>query len=124
MPGEGEPDYREPEQKYDERGRPYNPASRIINRSVVRTHNEVMQVIGVAEDNGAADAALEAAMLHEVWEEETGLRLLLAGRFLQVAGFWGINGTRQRILVRSAIPCPNSAKGTCAADTESRQLVV
>lgn len=85
---------------YDERGRPINPETKRINRDVIRSHNEVMMVIGVAEpENGTVDAEAEAARRHRQYEDRIGRRLLLAGGVLETAGIWGVNGMRQRILV-------------------------
>lgn len=85
---------------YDERGRPINPETKRINRDVIRSHNEVMMVIGVAEpENGIAEAQAEAALKHREYEDRIGRRLLLAGGVLETAAIWGVNGMRQRILV-------------------------
>ena len=101
VPGEGPEDSRSPQQLYDERGRPINPETKRINRDVIRSHNEVMMVIGVAEpENSAADAQLEAARRPHRYEDRIGRRLLLAGGVLESAAIWGVNGMRQRILVR------------------------
>ncbi|KAH6636975.1 hypothetical protein F5144DRAFT_620093 [Chaetomium tenue] len=100
VPGEGPEDSRSPQQLYDERGRPINPETKRINRDVIRSHNEVMMVIGVAEpENSAADAQLEAARRHHQYEDRIGRRLLLAGGVLESAAIWGVNGMRQRILL-------------------------
>ncbi|KAK3904302.1 hypothetical protein C8A05DRAFT_31930 [Staphylotrichum tortipilum] len=100
VPGEGVEDPRTPHQLYDERGRPINPETKRINRDVIRSHNEVMMVIGVAEpENGVADAQLEAARRHHQYEETIGRRLQLTGGVLETAAIWGINGMRQRILL-------------------------
>jgi len=104
VPGEGVADPRAPQLMYDERGRPYNPETKRINRDVIRSHNEVMMVIGVAEpDNGIAEAQAEAARKHYEFEERVGRRLLLAGGMLETAAIWGVNGLRQRILVGSRL---------------------
>ncbi|KAL2266418.1 hypothetical protein VTJ83DRAFT_5770 [Remersonia thermophila] len=98
--GEGPEDPRSRGQLYDDRGRPINPETKRINRDVVRSHNEVMMVIGVAEpDNGGHDAQSEAAQRHRRYENRVGGRLLLAGSVLQTAAIWGVHGMRQRILL-------------------------
>ncbi|KAL2119313.1 hypothetical protein VTJ04DRAFT_6273 [Mycothermus thermophilus] len=98
--GEGPEDPRTRGQLYDDRGRPVNPETKRINRDVVRSHNEVMAVIGVAEpENGSGDAQLEAAQRHRRYEDRVGGRLLLAGSILQTTAIWGVNGMRQRILL-------------------------
>jgi hypothetical protein len=100
VPGEGPEDPRGPRQQYDERGRPINPETKRINRDVVRSHNEVMMVIGVAEpENGIVEAQAEAARRHHQYEDRMGRRLLLVGGVLETAAIWGVNGMRQRILV-------------------------
>ncbi len=98
--GEGPEDPHGSEQLYDERGRPINPETKRINRDVIRSHNEVMMVIGVAEpENGIAEAQAEAAQKHHQYEDRIGRRLLLTGGVLETAAIWGVNGMRQRILV-------------------------
>lgn len=99
--GEGEEDPRAPPQEYDEKGRPTNAETKKINRDIVRSHNEVMLVIGVAEpENGVTEQqALARGALH-MYEEQTGRKLFFIGRAFELTGFWGINGMRQRILVR------------------------
>lgn len=71
-----------------------------MNRDMVRAHNEVMQVIGVAEpDSGPTEAEKEAKRRYHEYEEVMGHRLLRIGRSLEVGGVWGVNGFRARILV-------------------------
>ncbi len=86
---------------YDERGRPVNPETKRINKDVVRSHNEVMLVIGVAEpeNGGALDAQIEARLIQHENEDRIGRRLRNVGRVLQLGGIWGLYGLRQRILV-------------------------
>ncbi|KAK3945186.1 hypothetical protein QBC46DRAFT_373023 [Diplogelasinospora grovesii] len=98
--GEGETDMRAPLQMYDERGRPVNPETRRINRDVIRSHNEVMLVIGVAEpDNGVNEAHALATRQHHQYEDYIGKRLLIVGRTIETACVWGVSGIRQRILL-------------------------
>ncbi|KAF6804727.1 hypothetical protein CMUS01_14784 [Colletotrichum musicola] len=98
--GEGEPDVRVPEQQYDSRGRPVNPETKRMNRDMVRSHNEVMQVIGVAEpDNSPSCAEVDSLRRYFNYEDAVGTRLLRFGRALEIAGVWGINGMRLRILL-------------------------
>ncbi len=72
-----------------------------MNKDIIRAHNEVMLVIGVAEqDPGAStSAAADTARLHNEYENSTGRYFLRLGRILVVAGIWGVHGVRQRILV-------------------------
>lgn len=99
--GEGEEDPRQPTQQYDYRGRPFNPETRRVNREIVRSHNEVMLVIGVAEaENPALSAEAESHRRHEAYEESVGLVLASpAKRCVEAVGIFGINGLRHRILV-------------------------
>lgn len=98
--GTGEADPREPLQLYDEKGRPSNPETKRITRDIIRSHNEVMQVIGVAEpDNSVLDPETELRLRQDEQEDIIGRRLMYGGRLIAVAGVWGVNGFRQRILV-------------------------
>ncbi|KAJ4306416.1 hypothetical protein N0V88_001217 [Collariella sp. IMI 366227] len=97
--GEGPEDPRGHKQLYDERGRPINLETKRINRDVIRSHNEVMMVIGVAEPENGIDVQAEAARKHHQYEERIGRRLLLAGGIVETTAIWGINGMRQRILL-------------------------
>lgn len=104
--GEGQNDPRGPPQLYDERGRPINPETKRINRDVIRSHNEVMMVIGVAEpENGLIEAQAESARRHHLFEDRIGRRLLFAGGMFETSAIWGINGMRQRILVSVIMLC-------------------
>lgn len=95
-------DPRAPPQLYDDRGRPVNPETRRINRDVIRSHNEVMMVIGVAEpDTDVPDAQAVATRKQRYYEDNAGKRLFFLSGLLQASGIWGVNGMRQRILVRS-----------------------
>lgn len=85
---------------YDERGRPVNPESKRINRDIIRSHNEVMLVIGVAEpENGLSESQAETARRHHQYEDDTGHTLLRVSRLVEAAGAWGVTGARHRILV-------------------------
>ncbi|KAK4203890.1 hypothetical protein QBC40DRAFT_274106 [Triangularia verruculosa] len=87
-------------QLYDERGRPINPETRRINKDVVRSHNEVMMVIGVAEpENAPDDTHALSSHRHDAFEDKWGRRLLNLGGILDTACVWGVNGMRQRILL-------------------------
>lgn len=90
------------QQQYDHRGRPVNPETKRINRDIIRSHNEVMLVIGVAEpENPNAGPEAESERRHEAHEEVIGLRLAAAAkRCIETAGVFGIHGLRQRILVQ------------------------
>ncbi|KAH8891295.1 hypothetical protein GQ53DRAFT_746789 [Thozetella sp. PMI_491] len=98
--GEGELDPRAPLQMYDERGRPINPDTKRINKDVIRSHNEVMLVIGVAEaENDTLDAQADLARRHDQYEQEVGETMFYVGRVVEAVGIWGVNGMRQRILL-------------------------
>ncbi|KAK3327631.1 hypothetical protein B0T19DRAFT_168869 [Cercophora scortea] len=90
------------EQEYDERGRPVNSDTKRMNRDIIRAHNEVMLVIGVAEpENSAAEAQrqAEAARQYNLDQDLIGRRLLFLGGVLETVGIWGVNGMRNRILL-------------------------
>jgi hypothetical protein len=98
--GEGEPIRGAPSQQYDDRGRPTCPQTRQFNKDIIRSHNEVMQVIGVAEpDDGVQEGPAETAIKHMQYEDRIGNILCHTGRVLEMTALWGINGTRLRILV-------------------------
>ncbi|KAI1635949.1 hypothetical protein F4809DRAFT_612036 [Biscogniauxia mediterranea] len=99
-PGEGEPDPHEPEKQYDDAGRIVNPETKRIIKDVIRAHNEVMLVIGVAEpENGTNTAEAEFSRQYTEYESDTGRSLHFFGRALIITGIWGVHGIRQRILV-------------------------
>jgi hypothetical protein len=99
--GEGEPDPHEPEKQYDEKGRIINPRTKKVIRDVIRAHNEVMAVIGVAEPEALALDEAQATLKeeHRLYEADTGKTLLNVGRTLGILGIWGVHGARQRILL-------------------------
>ncbi|ORY71253.1 uncharacterized protein BCR38DRAFT_330941 [Pseudomassariella vexata] len=99
--GEGEANPREPEPQYDEKGRIVNHETKTIIKSLIRAHNEVMQVIGVAEpeNGGINESELALAKEHQAYESETGRWLLHVGHTLVTFGTWGVHGVRQRILL-------------------------
>ncbi|KAI0166709.1 hypothetical protein GGR52DRAFT_71330 [Hypoxylon sp. FL1284] len=101
VPGEGEADPHEPEKKYDGTGRIVNPSTKKIIKDVIRAHNEVMQVIGVAEhesgENSLAD--LETTKMYHDYETDTGNTLYQIGSSLGIVGTWGVLSIRRRILV-------------------------
>jgi hypothetical protein len=101
MPGEGQPDLRGPAQLYDERGRPVNPETKRINKDVIRSHNEVMLVIGVAEpEDGISKSQVESGFTkHHNYEDAIGYNLDVVWKVVELVGIWGVNGIRQRILV-------------------------
>ncbi|KAI1774182.1 hypothetical protein F4818DRAFT_419168 [Hypoxylon cercidicola] len=101
VPGEGEADPHEPDKQYDGTGRIVNPQTKQIIKDVIRAHNEVMQVIGVAEpENGRMDvAALEMAKQYHEYESDTGRTLYQFGSSLGILGTWGVLNIRRRILV-------------------------
>ena len=93
-----------PLQLYDERGRPVNHETKKINKDIIRSHNEVMQVIGVAEpDHPVVDPQVEKQRQQNEDEDQIGRRLTTLGRTLGVVGVWGVNGIRLRNLV--SLPC-------------------
>ncbi|KAI2623462.1 hypothetical protein GGS21DRAFT_534214 [Xylaria nigripes] len=96
--GEGEADLHEPTRKYDEHGRVVNEESKRKNKDIIRAHNEVMLVIGVAEPE-SSHTGVDSARLHRDYENATGRQFLRLGRMLVVAGVWGVHGVRQRIMV-------------------------
>jgi hypothetical protein len=89
------------QQQYDHKGRPINPATRNLNREIVRAHNEVMHVIGVAEpdipNNDVEMQVLRRYLSHEqrVCDEMENL-----GRGLMDVGFMAFDGIRHRVMVR------------------------
>lgn len=99
--GEGEETHGEPAQQYDHRGRPINPDTKRINRDMIRAHNEVMLVIGVAEpENPYSGPEADSQRRHEAYEESVGLQLATpARRCVESVGILGLHGLRQRILV-------------------------
>ncbi|OAA75533.1 hypothetical protein LEL_07521 [Akanthomyces lecanii RCEF 1005] len=101
LEGEGPEDPRHPPQQYDQRGRPVNPDTKRINREIVRSHNEVMLVIGVAEpENPNKSPEAESQRRHDAHEEEIGRQLdSHARRAMEMVGLFGIHGLRQRILI-------------------------
>ncbi|KAG8407268.1 hypothetical protein J3458_020758 [Metarhizium acridum] len=99
--GEGEDDPRHPTQQYDYRGRPINPETKRMNRDLIRAHNEVMLVIGVAEpENPYSGSEVESQRRHEAYEESMGLQLAIPARAcIESMGVFGVHGLRQRILI-------------------------
>lgn len=99
--GEGEENDSEPTQQYDHRGRPVNHETKKVNRDIIRAHNEVMLVIGVAEpENSTLVPEAESQRRHQAYEETIGLRLgSISKRCVEAVGIFGVHGLRQRILV-------------------------
>lgn len=97
----GDEDDGEYVQQYDGRGRPINPETKRRNRDLIRAHNEVMLAVGVAEaENPQSAAENEDNRQHDAYETNIGIRLIWASkRCIEMAGVFGINGLRQRILV-------------------------
>ena len=79
-----------------------NPLTRQMNKDIIRSHNEVMQVIGVAEPENVVSEPQKLTASHHAWENDVGLRLLRLGRLVNGCGVWGVMGMQQRILVRPA----------------------
>ncbi|KAK7911379.1 hypothetical protein PG985_013860 [Apiospora marii] len=105
--GTGEADPREPSRQYDEKGRVVNPETKSVIKSMIRAHNEVMHVIGVAEPDdpsasGFAETRDTASSLVQdqlEYENTVAHALIPAGRLLADIGVWAIEGVRQRSLV-------------------------
>ncbi|KKF95827.1 hypothetical protein CFO_g1840 [Ceratocystis platani] len=87
-------------QSYDSRGRPINNLSRELNRRTIRSHNEVMHVIGVAEHD-SSPAINEALPQKEyaTYEATVGYRMHRVSFTAINAGLWCMNGLRDRLLV-------------------------
>ncbi|KAI1827914.1 hypothetical protein F4861DRAFT_294587 [Xylaria intraflava] len=96
--GEGEADLREPARRYDEHGRVVNEESKQKNKDIIRAHNEVMHVIGVAEPESSSLGA-DSSRLHCECENAVGMKFFHLGRVLVIVGVWGVHGIRQRISV-------------------------
>lgn len=86
---------------FDDRGRLFNPNIKNLSRDFIRSHNEVMMVIGVAEPESgtAADAQMEATQRHNRYEDWIGSRLHLAAYEIASASNWAVHGVRQRLWV-------------------------
>ncbi|KHO01467.1 uncharacterized protein MAM_00468 [Metarhizium album ARSEF 1941] len=99
--GEGEDDPRHPTPQHDHRGRPINPETKRMNRDIIRAHNEVMLVIGVAEpENPYFGPEAESQRRHQAYEESMSLQLAIpARRCIDSVGIFGVHGLRQRILI-------------------------
>ncbi|KAK2131546.1 hypothetical protein NOF04DRAFT_1343427 [Fusarium oxysporum II5] len=88
-------------QQYDHRGRPINPETKRINRDIIRSHNEVMLVIGVAEqENPTTNPEAESDKRHAMYEDDVGINLAFSAlRCVDAAGAFGLDGFRQRVLI-------------------------
>ncbi|KAI6767211.1 hypothetical protein HG531_011571 [Fusarium graminearum] len=88
-------------QQFDHRGRPINPETKKINRDIIRSHNEVMLVIGVAEqENPTSSPEAESDKRHALYEDDVGRNLAFSAfRCVDAAGAFGLDGFRQRILI-------------------------
>jgi hypothetical protein len=88
-------------QQFDHRGRPINPETKRINKDIIRSHNEVMLVIGVAEqENPTTSPEAESDKRHALYEDDVGTNLAVSAlRCVDAAGAFGLDGFRQRILV-------------------------
>ncbi|RDA92377.1 hypothetical protein CP533_4425 [Ophiocordyceps camponoti-saundersi (nom. inval.)] len=95
-----EEDTSQPLQLYNDRGHPVNPETKRLNRQLVRCHNEVMLVIGVAEtDNPALSAEPDHQVRHETFENLVGTALYTpVKRSIDAVGLFGLIGLRRRIL--------------------------
>ena len=100
--GEGEDNPRAPRQQYDDRGWPVNDETKRINSDIIRSHNEVMQVIGVAEPESGmmpADAESNRRLLQQHYEDHMGQTFWFPLRTAGIIGLWGLGPLRQRVLV-------------------------
>ncbi|KUI71556.1 hypothetical protein VM1G_06823 [Cytospora mali] len=100
--GEGEGDIRAPLQMYDERARPVNPETRRINRDIIRSHNEVMQVIGVVEPEESKEEMVAERIRridHAQHDNFVGRRFNVHWRFCELIGVWGLGAIRQRVFL-------------------------
>lgn len=100
--GEGEGDPRAPLQMYDERARPVNPETRRINRDIIRSHNEVMQVIGVVEPEESKEEVVAERLRrveHAQHDNRLGRRFNVDWRLCELGAVWGLGGIRQRIFL-------------------------
>jgi hypothetical protein len=99
--GDVESDGHENVQLYDHRGRPVNLETKRRTRDIIRAHNEVMLVVGVAEpENPGSGPEAESRQRHSDYENTIGLRLIwVAKRCVEAVGVFGVTGLRQRILV-------------------------
>ncbi|KAF4444482.1 hypothetical protein F53441_11122 [Fusarium austroafricanum] len=88
-------------QQFDHRGRPVNPETKRINRDIIRSHNEVMLVIGVAEqENPTSNPEAESDKRHAMYEDDVGINLAFSAlRCVDAAGAFGLDGFRQRVLI-------------------------
>ncbi|KAM0221864.1 hypothetical protein ACHAPQ_004742 [Fusarium lateritium] len=88
-------------QQFDHRGRPINRETKKINRDIIRSHNEVMLVIGVAEqENPTSNPEAESDKRHAMYEDNVGVNLAFSAlRCVDAAGAFGLDGFRQRILI-------------------------
>ncbi|KAF5027859.1 hypothetical protein F66182_47 [Fusarium sp. NRRL 66182] len=90
-----------PVQQYDHRGRPVNPETKRVNRDIIRSHNEVMLVIGVAEqEDPTSNPEAESERRHTMYEDDMGVTLAFSAlRCVDTPGAFGLDGLRQRILI-------------------------
>lgn len=84
-------------QKYDDRGHPVNPETRMRIRDHVRASNEVMQAAGIIEETSAVNSREISRLLAVRSETEKAVGRLDRGRSLLVVGVWGVLGLRRRI---------------------------
>lgn len=99
--GEGEADPQEPLREHDQHGRVVNDESKQMNKDIIRAHNEVMLVVGVAEQEpgGSSSSGEDPMELYNEYANDRGRYFLRLGRGLIIAGQWGVHGVRRRILV-------------------------
>ncbi|CAI4213776.1 unnamed protein product [Parascedosporium putredinis] len=90
-------------QQYDEKGRPINPETKRLNREIVRSHNEVMHVIGVAEpDPNSNESEVQSARRYLLYEHLIADRMETIANGLSDIAYWTFAGIRHRIMVRPA----------------------
>lgn len=75
-----------------------------INRDIIRSHNQVMFIIGIAEPENPGPE-VDSQRRHGAYEEAIGLKLASsAKRCVEAVGLFGVNGLRDRILVKRPSP--------------------
>ncbi|KAH9901893.1 hypothetical protein F4778DRAFT_738028 [Xylariomycetidae sp. FL2044] len=99
--GEGEADPREPEKQYDPAGRLVNPETKKIIKDLIRAHNEVMLVIGVAEPENAAANEVERTLTKNFRENELNWKTATEGigAILVLLGLGSLQGIQKRALI-------------------------
>ncbi|KAM7209136.1 hypothetical protein V8F20_000474 [Naviculisporaceae sp. PSN 640] len=90
------------QQQYDQRGRPVNPATRRLNRDIIRAHNEVMLAIGVVEPEETAEEhrrKQESIKRHHAAQNKLAWKLSMANFVIEKALAWLVDGMRRQIMI-------------------------